>query len=65
MTTRQRPQLAAVGVLVLKNADHHQITHQVSHNTFELALPPGMRIHSFFLTLYLVPSQNVPQVFLM
>ena len=63
ITTQQRHQLAAVGVLVLKYAGPHQITRQVSHNTSELALPPGMRIHSSFLTLHLVPSQNVPQVF--
>ena len=37
MTTQQRTQLSAAGVLGLKCAGPYQITRQVSHNTFELA----------------------------
>ena len=49
MTTQQRTQLAAAGVLGLKCAGPYQITRKVSHNTFELTLPPGVRTHSFLL----------------
>jgi len=61
MTTQQRTQLAAAGVLGLKCAGQYQITRQVSHNTFELTLPPGARIHSLFTTPRLVPSYMAPQ----
>ena len=54
MTTQQRTQLAAAGVLGLECAGQYQITRQVSHNTFELTLPPGARIHSLFTTPRLV-----------
>ena len=50
MTTQQRTQLVAAGVLGLKCAGPYQITRQVSHNTFELTLPPGVRIHFLFTT---------------
>ena len=61
VTTQQRTQLAAAGVLGLKCAGQYQITRQVSHNTFELTLPPGARIHSLFTTPRLVPSYMAPQ----
>ena len=61
MTTQQRTQLAAAGVLGLKCAGPYQITRQVSHNTLELSLPPGVRIHPRFNTLHLVPYHMGPQ----
>ena len=61
MTTQQRTQLAAAGVLGLKCAGPYQITLQVSHNTFELSLPPGVRIHPRFNTLHLAPYHMGPQ----
>ena len=61
MTTQQRTQLAAAGVLGLKCAGPYQITRQVSHNTFELSLPPGVRIHPRFNMLHLVPYHMGPQ----
>ena len=39
----------------------YQITRQVSYNTFELALPPRVRIHPRFNTLHLVPYNMGPQ----
>ena len=60
MTTQQRTQLAAACVHGLKCAGPYQITRQVSHNTFELSLPPGVRIHPRFNTLHLVPYHMRP-----
>ena len=59
MTTQQRTQLTAAGVLGLKCAGPYQITRQVSHNTFELTLPPGVRFLS--TTPRLVPFYMAPQ----
>ena len=59
MTTQQRTKFAAAGVLGLKCAGPYQITRQVSHNTFELTLPPGVRFLS--TTPRLVPLYMAPQ----
>ena len=61
MTTQQRTQLAAACVLGLKCAGTYKITRQVRHNTLELALPSGVRIHPLFNTLHIVPYHMGPQ----
>ena len=45
---QRRRQLAATGSLGLKAAGPFYITRQIAVNTFELALPPGCRIHNVF-----------------